>query len=197
MIQVGWWECVFDQCYVQFYGYMSQQQNMMQDYIRTSTYQRAMLDNSADFQDKVCSAAFVWVYCHSSAWSGLDSVNGSQICSWKYGIVIIVSSCFVRTLPLILVKVLQCCCFYYTQQLRWQKFCCNRTTSVEWPAVSPATFLTLATMTSNANWKHFCLNRLQHSTLWLALCVLYKYSYLLSYTTFNENCLCNHHSNHL
>lgn len=39
--------------YFQFYGYMSQQQNMMQDYIRTSTYQRAMLDNSADFQDKV------------------------------------------------------------------------------------------------------------------------------------------------
>lgn len=39
--------------YFQFYGYMSQQQNMMQDYIRTSTYQRAMLDNMADFQDKV------------------------------------------------------------------------------------------------------------------------------------------------
>jgi len=32
---------------------MSQQQNMMQDYIRTSTYQRAMLDNLADFQNKV------------------------------------------------------------------------------------------------------------------------------------------------
>jgi len=42
-----------DECYFQFYGYMSQQQNMMQDYIRTSTYQRAMLDNMADFQDKV------------------------------------------------------------------------------------------------------------------------------------------------
>jgi len=39
--------------YFQFYGYMSQQQNMMQDYIRTSTYQRAMLDNLADFQNKV------------------------------------------------------------------------------------------------------------------------------------------------
>ncbi len=26
---------------------------MMQDYIRTSTYQRAMLDNSTDFTDKV------------------------------------------------------------------------------------------------------------------------------------------------
>jgi len=37
---------------------MSQQQNMMQDYIRTSTYQRAMLDNTADFHDKV-------VYTHT------------------------------------------------------------------------------------------------------------------------------------
>ena len=32
---------------------MSQQQNMMQDYIRTSTYQRAIFDNCADFKDKV------------------------------------------------------------------------------------------------------------------------------------------------
>ncbi|KAL3869119.1 hypothetical protein ACJMK2_041841 [Sinanodonta woodiana] len=39
--------------YFQFYGYLSQQQNMMQDYIRTSTYQRAMLSNVSDFQDKV------------------------------------------------------------------------------------------------------------------------------------------------
>ncbi|CAF2458198.1 unnamed protein product [Rotaria sp. Silwood2] len=39
--------------YFQFYGYLSQQQNMMQDYIRTSTYQRAILDNSIDFSGKV------------------------------------------------------------------------------------------------------------------------------------------------
>ncbi|XP_014773022.1 histone-arginine methyltransferase CARM1 isoform X1 [Octopus bimaculoides] len=39
--------------YFQFYGYLSQQQNMMQDYIRTSTYQRAMLANIDDFHDKV------------------------------------------------------------------------------------------------------------------------------------------------
>ncbi|XP_011431878.3 histone-arginine methyltransferase CARMER isoform X1 [Magallana gigas] len=39
--------------YFQFYGYLSQQQNMMQDYIRTSTYQRAMLANLIDFHDKV------------------------------------------------------------------------------------------------------------------------------------------------
>jgi len=39
--------------YFQFYGYLSQQQNMMQDYIRTSTYQRAIHSNSDDFRDKV------------------------------------------------------------------------------------------------------------------------------------------------
>ncbi|XP_041961031.1 histone-arginine methyltransferase CARM1-like [Alosa sapidissima] len=39
--------------YFQFYGYLSQQQNMMQDYVRTGTYQRAILQNHADFKDKV------------------------------------------------------------------------------------------------------------------------------------------------
>jgi len=39
--------------YFQFYGYLSQQQNMMQDFIRTSTYQRAMLENSVDFHNKI------------------------------------------------------------------------------------------------------------------------------------------------
>lgn len=36
--------------YFQFYGYLSQQQNMMQDFVRTSTYQKAILGNLADFQ---------------------------------------------------------------------------------------------------------------------------------------------------
>ncbi|OAF70418.1 hypothetical protein A3Q56_01857 [Intoshia linei] len=39
--------------YFAFYGFLSQQQNMMQDFIRTSTYQRAILDNSIDFRNKV------------------------------------------------------------------------------------------------------------------------------------------------
>ncbi|KAM3955831.1 arginine methyltransferase 4 [Aphomia sociella] len=39
--------------YFQFYGYLSQQQNMMQDYVRTSTYQRAILSNINDFKNKV------------------------------------------------------------------------------------------------------------------------------------------------
>ena len=47
--------------YFQFYGYLSQQQNMMQDFIRTSTYQRAMLNNLPDFHNKVS----VFVSCVS------------------------------------------------------------------------------------------------------------------------------------
>lgn len=39
--------------YFQFYSYLSQQQNMMQDYVRTSTYQKAILSNCEDFRDKV------------------------------------------------------------------------------------------------------------------------------------------------
>lgn len=39
--------------YFQFYGYLSQQQNMMQDYVRTSTYQKAILGNSNDFNGKI------------------------------------------------------------------------------------------------------------------------------------------------
>lgn len=39
--------------YFQFYGYLSQQQNMLQDFVRTYTYQRAILSNLDDFRDKV------------------------------------------------------------------------------------------------------------------------------------------------
>lgn len=38
--------------YFQFYGYLSQQQNMLQDFVRTYTYQKAILTNLHDF--KVC-----------------------------------------------------------------------------------------------------------------------------------------------
>ncbi|XP_055962892.1 histone-arginine methyltransferase CARM1-like [Sorex fumeus] len=39
--------------YFQFYGCISQQQNMMQDFVRTATYHRAILQNHIDFRDKV------------------------------------------------------------------------------------------------------------------------------------------------
>ncbi|XP_030625760.1 histone-arginine methyltransferase CARM1 [Chanos chanos] len=41
------------QQYFQFYGCLSQQQNMLQDYLRTATYQKAILLNEIDFKDKV------------------------------------------------------------------------------------------------------------------------------------------------
>lgn len=37
----------------QFYGYLSQQQNMLQDYVRTATYQNAIISNLPDFKGKV------------------------------------------------------------------------------------------------------------------------------------------------
>jgi type I protein arginine methyltransferase len=39
--------------YFQFYSFLSQQQNMLQDYVRTATYQRAIQMNDVDFRDKV------------------------------------------------------------------------------------------------------------------------------------------------
>uniref|UniRef100_A0A7E4WCA6 type I protein arginine methyltransferase n=1 Tax=Panagrellus redivivus TaxID=6233 RepID=A0A7E4WCA6_PANRE len=39
--------------YFQFYSWLAQQQNMMQDFVRTSTYQKAMHLNPTDFQGKV------------------------------------------------------------------------------------------------------------------------------------------------
>jgi histone-arginine methyltransferase CARM1 len=37
----------------QYYGMLIHQQNMLQDHVRTSTYQRAMLENEQDFQGKI------------------------------------------------------------------------------------------------------------------------------------------------
>nr|XP_013801043.1 PREDICTED: histone-arginine methyltransferase CARM1-like [Apteryx mantelli mantelli] len=39
--------------YFQFYGCLSQQQNMLQDFVRTATYHSAILQNHIDFKDKV------------------------------------------------------------------------------------------------------------------------------------------------
>ncbi|XP_006627327.2 histone-arginine methyltransferase CARM1 [Lepisosteus oculatus] len=39
--------------YFQFYGCLSQQQNMLQDFLRTATYHKAILQNEVDFKNKV------------------------------------------------------------------------------------------------------------------------------------------------
>lgn len=42
-----------DNPFSQYYGMLLHQQNMLQDHVRTSTYERAVMSNAADFQDKV------------------------------------------------------------------------------------------------------------------------------------------------
>ncbi|GAB9472808.1 hypothetical protein Gpo141_00009975 [Globisporangium polare] len=42
-----------DNPFSQYYGMLLHQQNMLQDHVRTSTYERAMLENAGDFRDKV------------------------------------------------------------------------------------------------------------------------------------------------
>lgn len=50
---------------LQFYGCLSQQQNMLQDFLRTATYQKAILLNDIDFKDKVCwLAKLFWSMWH-------------------------------------------------------------------------------------------------------------------------------------
>lgn len=41
------------QQYFHYYGQLAQQQNMLQDLVRTGTYKRSMIDNYADFHDAV------------------------------------------------------------------------------------------------------------------------------------------------
>lgn len=53
--------------YFQFYGYLSQQQNMMQDYVRTSTYQKAILSNVSDFQVRNGSSREIQFFFLTSA----------------------------------------------------------------------------------------------------------------------------------
>lgn len=39
--------------FTQYYGQLQHQGNMLQDHVRTGTYQRACLENPSDFRDKV------------------------------------------------------------------------------------------------------------------------------------------------
>lgn len=62
---------------LQFYGYLSQQQNMMQDYVRTGTYQRAILQNHTDFKDKVTSQ---WSSVHDGViWCDSNADSDNQL----------------------------------------------------------------------------------------------------------------------
>merc|ERR1719336_2121135 len=70
--------------YFQFYGYLSQQQNMMQDFVRTSTYQKAIHSNLADFKDKVvldvgAGSGILSFFAQQAGAAKVYAVEGSSI----------------------------------------------------------------------------------------------------------------------
>ena len=71
--------------YFQFYGYLSQQQNMMQDFVRTSTYQKAIHSNLADFKDKIVLdvGAGSGILSFFAQQAGAAKVSNIQIYSYK------------------------------------------------------------------------------------------------------------------
>ncbi|KAL3319833.1 Ecto-ADP-ribosyltransferase 4 [Cichlidogyrus casuarinus] len=75
--------------YFQFYSYLSQQQNMMQDFVRTSTYQTAMTANaSVDFRDKVVLdvgagsgiLSFFAAHCGAKRVYAVEASNMAKFC---------------------------------------------------------------------------------------------------------------------
>lgn len=70
--------------YFQFYGYLSQQQNMMQDFVRTSTYQKAILSNLTDFRDKIildvgAGSGILSFFAQQAGAAKVYAVEGSSI----------------------------------------------------------------------------------------------------------------------
>jgi len=70
--------------YFQFYGYLSQQQNMMQDFVRTSTYQKAIHSNLADFKDKIvldvgAGSGILSFFAQQAGAAKVYAVEGSSI----------------------------------------------------------------------------------------------------------------------
>jgi histone-arginine methyltransferase CARM1 len=73
--------------YFQFYGYLSQQQNMMQDFVRTSTYQKAILSNLTDFRDKIvldvgAGSGILSFFAQQAGAKRVYAVEGSSIAKY-------------------------------------------------------------------------------------------------------------------
>ncbi|XP_063770028.1 histone-arginine methyltransferase CARM1-like isoform X1 [Pseudophryne corroboree] len=79
--------------YTQFYGCLSQQQNMLQDYIRTTTYHRAILQNHIDFNDKVvldvgCGSGILSFFAVQAGARKVYAVESSPIAKYTEKLVI-------------------------------------------------------------------------------------------------------------
>ncbi|XP_078147111.1 histone-arginine methyltransferase CARM1-like [Centroberyx gerrardi] len=83
------------QCF-QFHSCLSQQQNMLQDYMRTATYQRAFLVNEADFKDKVvldvgCGSGILSFFAVQAGATRVYAVEASPMA--KYAQIMVQSNC--------------------------------------------------------------------------------------------------------
>ncbi|KAM4709380.1 histone-arginine methyltransferase CARM1-like isoform 2-T2 [Discoglossus pictus] len=81
--------------YFQFYGCLSQQQNMMQDYVRTTTYHRAILQNHVDFSDKVvldvgCGSGILSFFAIQAGAKKVYAVEASPVA--KFAEILVISN---------------------------------------------------------------------------------------------------------
>ncbi|XP_042202746.1 histone-arginine methyltransferase CARM1 [Callorhinchus milii] len=79
----------------QFHGCLSQQQNTLQDYIGTATYQRAILENHVDFKDKVildvgCGSGILSFFAVQAGARKVYAVEGSAMS--KYAEILVKSN---------------------------------------------------------------------------------------------------------
>ncbi|XP_046716295.1 histone-arginine methyltransferase CARM1 isoform X2 [Silurus meridionalis] len=99
--------------YFQFYGCLSQQQNMLQDYLRTATYQKAILLNDIDFRDKVvldvgCGMGILSFFAVQAGARKVYAVEGSSVA--KHAEVLVRSNGLEDRITVLAGKIEEVCC---------------------------------------------------------------------------------------
>uniref|UniRef100_A0A8C2AXB7 Histone-arginine methyltransferase CARM1 n=1 Tax=Cyprinus carpio TaxID=7962 RepID=A0A8C2AXB7_CYPCA len=99
--------------YFQFYGCLSQQQNMLQDYLRTATYQKAILLNDVDFRDKVvldvgCGTGILSFFAVQAGAKKVYAVEGSSVA--KYAEILVKSNNLSNKITVLSGKIEEVCC---------------------------------------------------------------------------------------
>uniref|UniRef100_A0A8C1IIL7 Histone-arginine methyltransferase CARM1 n=1 Tax=Cyprinus carpio TaxID=7962 RepID=A0A8C1IIL7_CYPCA len=97
----------------QFYGCLSQQQNMLQDYLRTATYQKAILLNDVDFRDKVvldvgCGTGILSFFAVQAGAKKVYAVEGSSVA--KYAEILVKSNNLSNKITVLSGKIEEVCC---------------------------------------------------------------------------------------
>lgn len=98
--------------YFQFYGCLSQQQNMLQDYLRTATYQKAILLNDVDFRDKVvldvgCGTGILSFFAVQAGAKKVYAVEASSVA--KYAEILVKSNNLSNKITVLSGKIEEVC----------------------------------------------------------------------------------------